>query len=163
MCGEYFYFRQRFSSGIFQFLHPGKGHKIDIRHKSFLQLETNSLTLVMKQPKLLYPRARTRLKPGEISTPHLLPGFSFYLFLGWRCQQAESEFYFLYLRWSRAADMHSDSTRRTLHFLVPLITLPQGYWNPTSLPNIQICATEKVASAVAEVYQQHPSLLIGCP
>lgn len=152
-------FPQAFSS----FYTQGKAIKLISGTKSFLQLETNSLTLVMKQPKLLYPRARTRLKPGEISTPHLFPGFSFYLFLGWRCQQAESEFYFLYLRWSRAADMHLDSTRRTLHFLVPLITLPQGYWNPTSLPNIQICATEKVASAVAEVYQQHPSLLIGCP
>jgi hypothetical protein len=64
--------------------------------------------------------------------------------------------YFLCLLCSRAADMHLGITWKTLHFLVPLILLPQGHWNPVSFPNIQIHAIEKVASAIAEAYQQHP-------
>ena len=81
-------FPQAFSS----FYTQGKAIKLIYGTKSFLQLETNSLTLVMKQPKLLYPRARTRLKPREISTPHLLPGFHFIYFWGGDVSQQSQSF-----------------------------------------------------------------------
>lgn len=59
MCGACLCFGQRFSSGTFQSLHPGKGHKIDIGHQITFTVG-NKLTSIMKQPKLLDSHARTR-------------------------------------------------------------------------------------------------------
>lgn len=59
MCGACLCFGQRFSSGTFQSLHPGKGHKIDIRHQITFTIG-NKLTSIMKQPKLLDSHAQTR-------------------------------------------------------------------------------------------------------
>lgn len=143
-------FQRDFPPAFSSLYTQGKVIKLISGTKSFLQLETNSLGC--ETTKATVSSCEDQIKTtGNLSTPFAPRVFSY--FLG---RNVSQQSLFLCLLCSRAADMHLGITWKTLHFLVPLSLLPQGYWNPVSFPDIQIHVIEKVASAIAEAYQQHP-------